>query len=160
TPHHGGVVGMAGTIHLEARADASGRVRVWLTDYWRRPLPPQGGGGSGTVDPPEGAQTPPLPPRDHALEARGAPRHAGEASVAVALIRNGEPVEMDFILPIAAPEGGAASVPRRGCTPPTDVAEAARAPRCVLEFPRSVATISVTPDAGTALIGVVDAAVT
>src|SRR6266446_7008364 len=37
TPHHGGVVGMAGDLHLEALAAPDGRVRVYLTDFWRRP---------------------------------------------------------------------------------------------------------------------------
>src|SRR5206468_13053869 len=39
TPHHGGVVGMAGDPHPEARAAPDGRVRVYLTDLRRRPLP-------------------------------------------------------------------------------------------------------------------------
>src|SRR5436189_288265 len=49
TPHHGGVVGMAGDLHLEALAAPDGRVRVYLTDFWRRPLPAASATGTGAL---------------------------------------------------------------------------------------------------------------
>ena len=39
TPHHGGIVAMAGMLHLEAKASPDGLVQLYLTDVWRRPLP-------------------------------------------------------------------------------------------------------------------------
>jgi Cu/Ag efflux protein CusF len=161
TPHHGGVVGMTGMIHLEALAEADGRVRVWLTDYWRRPLSLEGVTGSVAVDTPDGEQTHALVARDGALEATGPASRDPEVTVHFDLVRDGEPVEMDFILPVSGQPGGAASVPRRGCVPPTGApAPGQRLPRCVLEFPRSIAVIAATPDAATALVGVVDTNVT
>src|SRR5437899_12813494 len=61
TPHHGGVVGMAGDLHLEALAAPDGRVRVYLTDFWRRPLPAASTTGPAPLQPPDGRR--PLPAR-------------------------------------------------------------------------------------------------
>src|SRR5262245_57793295 len=57
TPHHGGVVGMTGTRHLEAVLVDPRTVRVYLTDFWRQPLPVAGVSGTVTFELPEGDRT-------------------------------------------------------------------------------------------------------
>src|SRR5205809_7910519 len=50
TPHHGGVVGMAGDLHLEALAAPDGRVRVYLAVFSRRPLQAASSSGSAPLE--------------------------------------------------------------------------------------------------------------
>ena len=76
TPHHGGVVAMAGMIHLEARADPSGRVQLYLTDVWRRSLPLVDTTGTVTLDLPSGKRTLPLGVAGEALEVQAEPMPA------------------------------------------------------------------------------------
>ena len=87
TPHHGGVVAMVGMIHLETVATAEGRVRVYLSDIWRRPLPLAGVDGSVTIRLPEGKQTLPLFIAGDALEASGPRLRGPGVSVEVDLTR-------------------------------------------------------------------------
>jgi hypothetical protein len=99
TPHHGGVVGMAGMIHLEARAEEGGLVQVFLTDRWRKPLPLTGVEGSVSLATTEGNRDLALVAGRDALEAR-APRFEGrEVNATVRLILDGEPIDMHFVLP-------------------------------------------------------------
>ena len=54
TPHHGGVVTMAGFLHVEAAASSDGVVRLWLTDEDRQPVSLAGDWGHVTVELPDG----------------------------------------------------------------------------------------------------------
>ena len=60
TPHHGGVVTMVGLRHLEAVAVPDGRVRVYVSDVWRRPVALDGWSGTVTLDLPDGKHTVPF----------------------------------------------------------------------------------------------------
>src|SRR5438094_5840780 len=115
TPHHGGVVGMAGDLHLEALAAPDGRVHVYLTDFWRRPLPAASATGTVTLDLPHRDRALPLAVAGDALEGSGPALHGAEVSAHVALGGGGTAVEMDFVLPVGAGGGAAAGVAVRGC---------------------------------------------
>src|SRR5262250_1612712 len=82
TPHHGGIVGMAGMIHLEAKATADGRIQLYLTDLWRRPLPLDDFGGTVTLDLPGGKRTLSLAVVGDALAAIGPPLEAPTVNAA------------------------------------------------------------------------------
>src|SRR5207247_675305 len=82
TPHHGGVVGMAGDLHLEALAAPDGRVRVYLTEFWRRPLPAASATGPVTPEPPRRQRAPPLAAVDLGVSAWRLP--AGQLALAFA----------------------------------------------------------------------------
>jgi len=77
TPHHGGVVGMVGLLHLEAVAARDGLVRVYLTDVWRRPLPLAGVQGRVTIGLPGASSELALVAGEDALEAKGPPLERG-----------------------------------------------------------------------------------
>src|SRR5262249_47224424 len=160
TPHHGGVVAMIGMLHLEAVAARDGRVRVYLTDVWRRPLPLAGVTGTVTLSLADGRRSLPLAVRDDALEA-DAPSLAGpEVPVHVQLTHEGQLIEMHFVLPVEPSAAGAAEVPLDGCLAPAARAGSAeRLPHCVLTFHQPVTTMAVEPDASTVLIAVVDGGV-
>src|SRR5262249_59882936 len=100
TPHHGGVVAMVGMLHLEAVAARDGRVRVYLTDVWRRPLPVAGVTGTVTLNLADGQRPLPLTVRDDALAADGPPLPGREVAAHVQLAREGQPIEMHFVLPV------------------------------------------------------------
>lgn len=155
TPHHGGVVSMVGMLHVEARAHPDGRVLVYLTDMWRQPLPLADVTGTVTFTARAGQRTTPLVARTDALEATGAPTDGDTVLARVVLSRAGEPVEANFVLPLAATVGGAAGIPAAGCVPPPPDGEAhGRRPRCVVEFPRIVTVVAAVPRASLALIAV------
>jgi Cu/Ag efflux protein CusF/DNA-binding beta-propeller fold protein YncE len=160
TPHHGGVVAMAGLLHLEAVARRDGRLRVYLSDVWRRPLPPTGAAAGVTLGLAGARRTVPLvatrDAADEFLEAV-APAFDGPDVVAdVRLEREGQRVEMHFVLPLDGGRGG--GVPAGPCAPPEPAA--GRAPRCVLAFPLPVTFAAATPDGATGLVAAVGAGVT
>jgi Cu/Ag efflux protein CusF len=155
TPHHGGVVGMAGELHLEALATPEGMLRVHLTDLYRRSYPLDGVTGSVTLELPDGDRELPLTRAGEALEASGAALSVPEVNVLVALRVNGKPVEMDFVLPVTTGGHGAAGLPTRGCEP-IPARRTARTPRCAFQFARAVTTLAATPDGTTALVAAVD----
>jgi hypothetical protein len=70
TPHHGGVVAMAGVLHVEAAASRDGRVRLWLTDESRQPVSLAGASGEVRIVLPDGERRVPI------IE-RGLPRCCG-----------------------------------------------------------------------------------
>ena len=154
TPHHGGVVAMAGMLHLEAVAEKNGNVRLYLTDIWRRPLPLANVSGSVTLTLPNGKQTLPLVAGAEALKAHAPAFERADVHAAFALQRDGESIEMNFLLPVASPSGGVAGVPPDGCVPPPNGSPPAL--RCTVSFPRPVAAAAATPDGSTAVIAVVD----
>ena len=156
TPHHGGVVTMVGMLHLEAVARPPGRVRVYLSDVWRMPLPVAGASGTIVVGVGEHRRELPLVPREDALEAEGIALTGRELPVHVLVLRDAaaEPIEAHFMLPLAGASGGAAGVPLDGCVPPESAGAADRQPRCVLRFASSVTSIAATSDGGLALVAV------
>jgi len=160
TPHHGGIVAMAGMLHLEAKASPDGRIQLYLSDVWRRPLPVGDVRGTVTVDLPAGKRTLPLVASGDALEARGSPLDQRTVHVAFALQRADQPVELTFVLPLASSDSGAVGIPVDGCAAPTAAGNADRRPRCVLRFAKPVAALAATPDAARLLVGVVDFGVT
>jgi len=159
TPHHGGVVGMVGMRHLEALATPAGRIQVYVTDVWRRPLPLSQVSGAVIVNRPAAPQTLPLAAAAECLEAQGAPLHGREVPVKVALTVGGESVEMSFVLPLAPGAAAAAGAPEHGCVPPAERRSTGRSPRCVLTFAGGVSTLAATPDNATALIATVGSGV-
>jgi len=161
TPHHGGVVAMVGMLHLEAVAAPEGRLRVYLTDVWRRPLPLTGVTGTVTLNLADGRHQLPLVVRDDALEAGGPPLAGREVAAHVQLTREGQPIEMHFVLPVDTGAAGAAEVPLDGCVPPVPrPGSAERLPRCVLTFHQPVTAMAAEPAASTVLVAVVDGGVT
>src|SRR5437016_2539490 len=156
TPHHGGVVGMAGDLHLEALAAPDGRVRVYLTDFWRRPLPAASATGTVTLELPDRDRALPLAVAGDALEGSGPALYGAEVTAHVALSVGGKAVEMDFVLPVGAGGAGAAGVPVHGCVALAGSPGAARAPRCTLDFAHPVTVVAATPDGALALVAAVD----
>jgi len=158
TPHHGGIVAMAGMLHLEAKASADGRVLLYLTDIWRRPVPLDGVSGTATFDLPGGRQkqTVPLASVGDALEARGPALAPPAVNVAFDLRRGGEPVELSFLLPLGSGDSGAAGIPAAGCLSPADTAASVRQPRCTLSFAKPIVALAVAPDAATLLVAQLD----
>ena len=167
TPHHGGVVAMAGMLHLEAKASADGRVQLYLTDVWRRPVPLDDVSGAVTFDLPEGKRTGPLAVSGDALEGRGPALAQATVNVAFAVRRGGESVELSFLLPLGRGDSGAAGIPVDGCVAPArprspaDGSAPSRAgesaqPRCAFTFVKPIVALAVTPDAATLLVAQVD----
>jgi WD40 repeat protein/Cu/Ag efflux protein CusF len=156
TPHHGGVVGMSGELHLEARAEPDGTVRVWVTDFWRRPRPADDVSGSVTLELPEGDRELALRRVEGALEASGPPLAHAEVGAHVALAVGGAPVEMDFLLPVQPGAAGAAGVPLAGCIAPPATAGEGPPPRCAIDFGRSVSALAASADGTTLLVAGVD----
>jgi WD40 repeat protein len=155
TPHHGGVVGMAGELHLEALATPDGTVRVYLTDVWRRPHPLDGVTGAVTLELPDQDRELALARTDEALEAKGPALALPEVNAHVALRVADKPVEMDFLLPVSEAGTGAAGLPVRGCEA-VPTRRTARTPRCQIQFAKPVTTLVTTPDAGVVLVAGVD----
>ncbi|HEV7734784.1 MAG TPA: hypothetical protein VGR62_21620 [Candidatus Binatia bacterium] len=144
-PRHGGLVAMVGRQHLEALATADGRVRVWLTDFFRRPLPLDGVTGTVRV----ASTTVPLTARDGALEAV-LPTPA-DAQIATRIDVAG--LGADFILPITEGAAGAAGVVGR-CAPPERTG-----PACTMRFSGPVTGLAASPDGTTLLVAVPGVAV-
>jgi Cu/Ag efflux protein CusF len=138
TPHHGGVVTMVGMRHLEAVATRDGRVKVYLTDVWRRPLPLDGSSGTVVVDLPDGPRTLALHATADALEASGSPLTGADVRAAVRVAREGESLEANFLLPLSATTAGAAGLPVAGCVAPEPRPPRAR---CALSFAAPVTAL-------------------
>src|SRR5439155_18384759 len=156
TPHHGGVVGMAGDLHLEALAAPDGRVRVWLRAFWRRPLPATSATGTVTLELAQGDRRLPLAAAGDSLEANGPALDGSEVTAHFALSVGGKAVEMDFVLLAGAGGAGAAGVPVHGCVALAARPGAARAPHCTLDFAHPVTVVAATPGGALALVAAVD----
>jgi len=85
-------------------------VHVYLTDFWRRPLPAASATGTVTLELTDGDRALPLAVAGDALEGSGPALHGAEVTARVALSVGGKPVEMDFALPVGAGGAGAAGV--------------------------------------------------
>ena len=112
TPHHGGVVAMAGTQHLEALARPDGTIRVYLTDLWRRPVSVAEVTARVTLELRDGKRVLPLAAGSEALEAKGPPLAGREvrAHVLVEQARRA-PIDIHFLLPLEADATGAGVLP-------------------------------------------------
>ena len=101
TPRHGGVVGMSGSRHVEALALRSGALRFWLSDLTRKPLALDGVQGSALLRTDGAERRIELVARDGALEAHSAPLEGATVEVRLEATTPGEPVLIDFTLPVA-----------------------------------------------------------
>lgn len=155
TPRHGGVVAMVGMHHVEARADASGTVRVWLTDFYRRPLPLDGVRGSATLESNGTARTTELAVDGDALAGRIDPLAGTRAGARISLGLGDGPLTAELVLPLAADVSGVASVTQTRCTP----ANGDGAPRCTVAMSEAVSALALSPDGATLVVAVVGGAV-
>jgi Cu/Ag efflux protein CusF len=160
TPHHGGVVAMAGMIHVEARAERGGMVEVYLTDRWRRPLPLDDTAGSVRLRLPDGRPSLALRAEVDALRAEGPALQGGEVNAHVQLVHQGQAIDVHFVLPLGAEAPGAAGVPPEGCVPPGAASGEGRRPRCVVTFSSPVAAVASTADGSALFVSVVGFGVT
>ena len=159
TPRHGGVVGMSGQRHVEAVARANGTIRVWVTDFWRTPMPLDDMAGTVTIDLGGEKRRLELAAESDGLVAEG-PKLAGDdvdARFEIAL--GDEPILIEFRLPVSGRTLGAGGIPVEGCQPldPHILRGARRLPRCVLPFRRDVVAIAATRAGDRMLIAGMDA---
>lgn len=105
SPHHGGLVGMSGDLHLEIVSPQAGEYQVYLSDALRQPIDPAGVSGVLVLNP-ASDQPVELPLQVMAgeyLAASGGPTDVDSLDVSIRL--DGTPqghVEMDFTLSGAA----------------------------------------------------------
>ncbi len=152
TPHHGGVVALAGALHVEAAAAPGGEIRFWLTDEAREDVPLLGASGSVHLELPDGTRrTLPLTVRDGALIAAGPPLVGDDVVVRLELRRDARPIDLTFVLPLVGNRPGAGGVPAAGCAPVAPRPDGGRTPRCTATFPHGVLAIAAPPD-GTLLL--------
>jgi Cu/Ag efflux protein CusF len=150
TPHHGGIVAMAGMLHLEAKASPDGLVQLYLTDVWRRPLPLDDVRGDVTLDLADGKRTLPLTLAGDVLQAQSPLLTMPAVNAAFALRRAGQAVDVNFLLPLDRRDSGAAGIPRNGC------AASPEEDRCTLTFAKPVVAVALSPDAARLLVAQVD----
>ena len=93
---------MAGSRHVEAVLLQDGVLRVYLSDLRRVPLALDGVHGSALVTQGEQRTRLALEPRGEALEARTEPPTAATVDVRVEVALPGEPLLIDFTLPVTA----------------------------------------------------------
>lgn len=146
-PQHGGVVSMLGLVHVEITATPDGRVRAWLTDLWRRPLPVGDMRGTVRLSLPDGPRTLTFGDVGEALEARTTPFTSDSALANVSLVRQGQPLDMNVLVDLTGNRAGLSIVPQTGCIAPDRAGENDRAPRCVVSFARGFTAVATTPDA-------------
>jgi hypothetical protein len=151
TAHHGGVVAMAGELHVEAAATRDGTVHVWLSDDERHPVALAGASGQVRVDLGEQHPTLPLVERDGALVASGPPFPGDDVRVHLELLHAGKPLELYFVLPLSSDVAGVGGVPEAGCVP-VAAADGARVPRCSIAFPNPVLAVAATADGRLAVV--------
>lgn len=111
TPRHGGVVGMAGSFHLEAVAESDGAVRLYVSDLARTPIPASSVRGTVTMSGADGAGSAverrrvSLVAKGPALAAQGTwPRESTEVDARFDLRILGEPLGIDFTLRVVPPD--------------------------------------------------------
>ena len=160
TPHHGGVVSMWGTTHLEVAASPDGILRVYVSDVWRRPLSAASWTGSVTLDLPAGNVTIPFVAHDDALQADGPPLSLATLLAHVHVTDGSEPIELHVLLPLHVDTTGAALAVKPECVPLARSSGEGRAPRCTLTLPNSITAVTATPDHTTILVAVAGVGVT
>jgi len=101
-PHHGGVVTMAGDLHIEIVVRKDGTILCYPSDEIRRPIPLQVARGTVHVESAGQARTIPLTPDSSGALIGQGPVPAAQALYTYALQVHGESVSMT----IAVPTGG------------------------------------------------------
>jgi len=149
---HGGIVGMAGDLHVEAVALPDGRVDVYVTDLRRRPVASAELAGSVAIDRADGRRTFALIAAGERLEAHVGTLADNEVLLHVSIVRAGRPVDLHLRVSVGSP--GLAGLPRT-CRPPPDRPETGdRRPLCTVRFPAMVRGLATTPDGRTTLVAV------
>lgn len=139
-PRHGGVVEMIDRLHVEAAAGRDGRVRLWLTDFWRSPLALTGTSGTVTAIAAGRTQTVPVRVAGDALEATAAAFDGSRVELHAALVRDGRALDAAFVIPFDdAMRGVSGRISKRCRTLP---ARAAGRPRCTIRFARPVSALA------------------
>jgi Cu/Ag efflux protein CusF len=142
-PRFGGVVSMLGLVHVEVTATPNGRVRAYLSDLWRRPMPVRGVTGTVRLNLPAGAETATFADAGEALEARMRPFTVESALANIALVRKEQPLEMNVLLDLTGNRAGVPIVPQTGCVPPAHGPQAGRGPRCTVSFSQTFSAVGV-----------------
>jgi hypothetical protein len=153
-PRHGGVVREVEGIHVEMVATPDGRIRIYSSDAWRRPLPADGATATVKLRLPSGDRTLELAPAGDALEARTTPFDADTALAEVTITRAAVRRDMSVLLDLTGERAGVAVAPRTTCVPPAGVVPGARGPRCVIGFGGGFTAIATTPDGARAIVAV------
>src|SRR5262245_5453921 len=160
TAHHGGVVAMAGVLHVEAAASRDGHVRLWLSDESRQPVPLAGASGDVRIVLPDGERRVlPLTESAGALVASGPAFDGDEVRAEVELRRDGRPVELYFVLPLVESRPGVGGVPAGRCTPVAPAPGGGRTPRCTVSFTHGVLALATTPDGTLAVVSEAEGAI-
>ncbi len=153
-PRFGGVVSMIGMLHVEVAAAPDGRIRAWVSDLWRKPLPAAGTTGSVRLHLPDGVRTLAFTSVGDALEARTAPFTTESALANVALVRQGQPLDMNVLLDLTGNRAGVPIVPQTGCVSPSHGGDGDHVPRCVVTYARTFTALGTTPDGTRAVIAI------
>ena len=153
SPHHGGVVSMAGGVHVEVAAQPDGQVRVYLSDLRRRPLAPDAASGSVVLALADDQLTLPLTHTGEGLEARGPVLPVGDLRLRLELVHERRALDLNVVVPVGIAPGLVGLA--RECTAPLGpVPRGELLPRCTVDFPRMVRALAVTPDDGMLLVAV------
>ena len=155
TPHHGGVVVMVGERHVEARATPAGRVEVWLTDFFRKPIDVAALHGTALLDADADGRSVDLVPEGDALVGQGPPIGGPRTAARFTIATAEGSLTAAAVLPVAAGSAGAPSVAQTRCTP-DDAAGA----RCAIRLGQPVTALAVSPDGGTLVVAAAGGAVT
>jgi hypothetical protein len=146
SPRHGGVIVGGEDVHVEIAATPDGRVRVYLSDLWRRPLPVAGTTGTVTVHLPTGTHPLTLAPAADVLEARTDPFGAESTLADLVLERNGKRLDTSVQLDLTGQRAGVPILPQTGCVPPAASSADSRAPRCTMRFGGMFTALTSTDD--------------
>jgi Cu/Ag efflux protein CusF len=153
-PRFGGVVSMIGLVHVEVTASPDGRVRAYLSDLWRRPLAARDTVGTVRLNLPSETRTLTFKEVGDALEARTTPFGVDSTIANVALVRRGQPLEMNVLLDLTGNRAGVSLVPQTGCVAPDPMGGGGRAPRCAVTFSSTFTAMGTTPDGARVIVAV------
>lgn len=122
TSLHGGQVAMAGALHLEVLLDAAGRLQIYLSDAFRKPLDARRYRGSAEVEGGAAGPIPLVPSKDgERLTADLGGRPSGPQQVTVRLPLADDPdYFIGFLLDPPGPEGAEPRAERPSAQPRTE----------------------------------------
>jgi len=152
---------MVGQRHVEAVAYRDGLLHAYVSDLNRRPLPLRGQFGKATLHAESGDVLRALgrvsTPTGPGLGGRFDPFNADEVTIELDLIVDGEPLNVEFVLAVAAVPAPLRPLPRR-CEAVANTTAAAGHPDlwCKMDLGRAVSAIDVAPNAGAFVVGAVD----
>jgi hypothetical protein len=152
-PRHGGVVAMIDRLHIEARATRNGQIRLWLSDFWRQPLPTAQTEGTVTVATAGRRDTLPVQVAGDTLQATAAPFAGPRVELHAALRYEGRAVSADFVLPLDGTTQGARGRTSRRCR---SLATGDTRPRCVIRFAAPVTSVATAGRGDTAIVANAD----